>query len=443
MGFPSVHTVTGRLAAFAIFFTLSACSQDTGGLITLQPDPDLNTAAEVANQLATLEIMLDAVGGFEAVGDQQTSAGDFRAEDIDSDSEAELLAEIDVSGMGDLPKIWLSSSRNAGKDIAVRLRGLDPQDQLTAYGGKSPGRLIADDKMLDVTVPFNLVRGLRKPTVVAVTPLALPAGTYLGSIGFYLSTPLDQSSLPGHVRLRLASDSAAEVDVPGTLTGPRTCPFGTEMWTFTPSQCHRLGSGACNMRLVIDPQVTDSQGRQIQGPDGTPGFDKTITCTGLDGLGDCPPAKDCTGADIGPQSDIVCDRQTGLVHAAACSVGMGGCESLRDSYDWLLFDDLDTCQSYRPDSLMADGLCIAANPWPCQRDQDCQGIGPGVCDPVSEHCTPESCQDQCSGDVSHCVTDQGCLPRLGGCTDDCDVFGSCPELSQTCTLLENGMRVCR
>ena len=54
------------------------------------------------------------------------------------------------------------------------------------------------------------------------------------------------------------------------------------------------------------------------------------------------------------------------------------------------------------------------------------GVGTGTCGGDGQ-CVPDPCTDTCTPESLACVPTQGCLPKMGGCAQDCQAYGACPE----------------
>ena len=433
--------VAGTLV-FLAGLSLAGCGQtdqDADAIIKLVVDPALNSEREVAQQLSNIELLFDAQGGFQGVNDHNPKVDDFIAEDPDGDGETELLLRMGVSGRTTLPSIGLGAGSNRSTPIAVRARGLDSAGEVAALGGIDARILFSPSGRSEVEVPFNLTRTGLPPRIVAVAPLAVPRDGILDSIAFYTTHPLDTATLSGNISVRVVpSGGGGEEEVSGTFSESGACPFGTYMYTFTPAACHSSVHRLAGIKLAVGPGVTDTSGRELGGLTATINIEQTKE------FGACTPQTRCDeiGIAAAEDSDIACDLQTGLFAPAPCSAVAAGCQAPA-VFDWVPATGTPECQAFRPDTVHQNGACVVLNPWPCTGPGACAGVGSGTCDDGIGQCIPDSCTGSCTPDTLVCVSGEGCLPKIGGCTQDCGTYGACPEFDQECVLGESGGHVCR
>jgi len=428
------------------------CGQDgqMGAIITFSIEEDVNTEQELLDKTATLEVLFDAQGGFNSVG----SAEGFLPMDPDGDGQEELLWQIDMHSRDALPTLRLDPGSNTNKEISIRVRSLDENQQVVAYGGKDADTLFVSSEIKTISVPINLSRSQLPPRIVAVTPETLPKG-YLESIAFFSSKPLLQDSLKDRVHVFILNQ---DQEVAGQLQEPVHCPFGTQMWVFKPTECKTelaVPPSIPGIRLEIDAGVTDLQGMELVDENDEPGYHISKPSNDLTmGFGDCTiPGiiEDQASCDriiigINNSTDLICNPVNGRLIPAQCSISPDTCKGWRMVYDWVQAVDNSQCQSYRNDTFYYQDQCVIENPWICRNRNGgplvCQGIGIETC--VSDRCVPSECQDSvCADNLLICTADNKCLPRLGGCTDDCMAFGGCPEFQQECIMLErSGLYAC-
>jgi hypothetical protein len=400
--------------------------QDADAIIKLVADPALNSEQEVAGQLATIEMLFDAQEGFERINENNPKADGFAASDVDGDGEAELLLTMSVRGRNSLPKVGLDAGSNRETPIAVRVRGLDPDGEVAALGGIDPRVLFSAAGRNEVEVPFNLSRAHLPHQIVAVAPLSVPRGGVLKSIAFFASRPLDDSSLLESVSVKVLSTGGdGEEEVTGTTTGTGMCPFGTWMYIFTPADCHLSNHWLTGVKLDVG------------------GVSATISIDQVKEFGPCAPETNCEeiGIASAEDTDVTCDRLTGLFEPAPCSVAPAGCRGAA-VFDRVRAADTPECQAYRADTIQHDGECVVTAPWPCSGPDACINVGTGTCGGNGQ-CVPDPCTDTCTPESLACVPTQGCLPKMGGCAQDCQAYGACPEFDQECVLGESGGHVCR
>jgi hypothetical protein len=417
------------LAAF--FTACGEAEQDADAIIKLVTD--LNTPREVAEKLENIEMLFDAQGGFSG------KAEGFTTVDPDDDQENELLLTMYVGGKITLPVVGLNAGSHRNTPIAIRVRGLNSAEEVVALGGIDARVLFAPSGRSEVEVPFNLTRQGLDPRVVAVAPLVVPREGVLDSVAFYTTHPLDMSTVAGKISVRaVRSGGGNEEDVGGTFSESGACPFGTYMYTFTPSDCHRSNQWLGGVKLAVGPGVLDTSGRELGGTT------TTITIEQTKEFGACTPQIGCDEIGIASADDIdiVCDLQTGLFAPAPCSVAAAGCLG-GSVFDWVAAADTSECQAYRTGTVHQEGACVILDPWPCTGAAACSGVGSGTCDGGIGQCIPDSCTGTCTPDTLVCVTGEGCLPKIGGCTQDCQAYGACPEFDQQCVLGESGGHVCR
>jgi hypothetical protein len=210
------------------------------------------------------------------------------------------------------------------------------------------------------------------------------------------------------------------------------------MYVFTPSECHRSARWLGGVKLAVGPGVFDTSQRELGG------MTTTITIDQTKEMGACTPSTACDEIGIASVDDIdiVCDLQTGRYKPAPCSAAAGGCLD-GSVFDWVAAADTPECQAFRAGTVHQEGACVILDPWPCTGAAACSGVGSGTCDGGIGQCIPDSCTGTCTPDTLVCVTGEGCLPKIGGCTQDCQAYGACPEFDQQCVLGESGGHVCR
>jgi len=425
-----------KILIFLLGLLLAGCGeseQDADALIILLNDPALNTEREVAGQLETIEMLFDAQGGF------SKKAEGFTTVDLDDDQETELLLTMHVGGKITLPVVGLNAGSHRDTPIAIRARGLNSAEEVTALGGIDARVLFAPSGRSEVEIPFNLTRQGQDPRIVAVAPLEVPSGGVLDSLAFYTTQPLDMATLPDNISVRaVASGGGGEEEIGGTFSESGACPFGTYMYVFTPTDCHRSAHWLGGVKLAVGTEATDTAGRPLWS------MTTTITIDQTKELGACTPQTGCDEIGIASVDDIdiVCDLQTGRYKPAPCSVASAGCLN-QSVFDWVAAADTAGCQAFRPDTVEQDGACAILDPWPCTGSSACSGVGSGTCDEGIGQCIPDSCNGDCTPDTLVCVSGEGCLPRIGGCAQDCQVYGACPEFDQECVLGESGGHVCQ
>jgi hypothetical protein len=271
-----------------------------------------------------------------------------------------------------------------------------------------------------------------------VAPQAVPAGGDLTSVTIYTSGETDAASLAANAVVRIDPVGAGgAIDVEGAFTGPRACPFGTQMWIFTPATCHHQHF-LTGIEIEVPSAVLDTRGRPFRAST------SAIVLNQMKKFGPCEPRTHCEILGMGEagRTDLRCDLASGMFEPATCSLDASSCTDPDDTFGWARAISDDGCQAIRADTFHHDGFCPVEAPWPCDDVDACAGIS-GVCEGGSGQCQPEDCTDSCADDALHCVPAQGCLPRIGGCDADCQPYGGCPDLGQTCAPGEFGGHVCR
>lgn len=387
-----------------------------GVIINLVNNPRINSIDEILSQVAFIELVFDSLDGFTGVDGTSSSVGDFEVDDVDGDGMLELMLSLDVQGSNSLPRGQIDPGRNRDRRIAIRVRGVDASGAVVAAGELSAKRIFVPGRVVNELVPFNLTNQNLAPRIVWVSPETLPAPGTLRSLAFHSSKPLDEESLADHVHVYMSSDFNNETDVQGTLVGPQPCPFGTEMWRFVPSQNECTGTlGSPEIRLVLDPAITDQQGRGLVDDIGQPGFTRTLRSPSGLGFefGDCfilLPI--CSGVF----SDLFCIA--GMYHPIPCVSSPTGCIGSLQAFDWIRSDSLAQCVNWWEESQLGNGFCVFSQ-------------------------TAGSCFDgPCADDRLECVEGR-CMTRLGACTSNCEVFGGCLGYDQNCVANGFGSFVCR
>jgi hypothetical protein len=190
--------------------------------------------------------------------------------------------------------------------------------------------------------------------------------------------------------------------------------------------CFRSNHRISTIKLLLDGDLTAS-----------------ISINQAKEFGSCVPSVRCDAIGIAAveDTDITCNLLTGLFEPAPCSVAPAGCRGAA-VFDRVRAAGTPECQAYRADTLQQDGECVVTAPWPCSVPEACAGVGTGACGGDGQ-CVPDPCTDTCTPGSLACVPGQGCLPKMGGCAQDCQAYGACPEFDQECVLGESGSHVCR
>jgi hypothetical protein len=395
-----------------------------GAVIALTPDTTRNTPQQVLGQLARVELMIDARGGFKNLS---VEVEGFSVVDADGDSEDELLLAIEPPG-DRLPEVFLAPGSNRDTEIAIRARGLDEKGRVAAYGGVEAQQLFFERTVDRVEVPFNLSRSHLPPRIIAVAPESLPADMFprsVRSIAFYSSRALDPVSLERQLRVLVQDSKGWSATVKKALVR-RACAGGVEMWTYTP-ECRKASA----VKLMLGAGVTAADGAPLEGP-----FERLLDLS-LAQIGECPPIA-CSASS--PLSAPGARCAAGHWRPTACTLVASACSAPWEVFGWTRGEENADCEAHREGTMASGGFCVVQKPWPCYGDFNCPGTSLGGC--VDDHCKPATCTDSCPGaDPSLlCVPTRGCLPRIGTCAEDCTRFGGCPDFEERCDKTE---RVCR
>ena len=386
-----------------------------GVIINLVNNPRINSIDELLSQVAFIELLFDSPEGFTGVDGTSSSVGDFRVDDFDADGMLELMLSLDVQGKNRLPRGQIDPGRNRDRQIAIRVRGVDLDGEVVAAGELAAKKLFVPGQIVNELVPFNLTNQKLAPRIVSVSPETLPAPGTLRSLAFYSSKPLDEDSLQDHVHVFMSGDNGGETEVQGTLAGPYPCPFGNQMWRFVPQNMCPGTLGSPEIRLVLEPEITDQQGRGLVDDSGQPGFTKTLRSPSGLGFefGDCFILLPfCSGVF----SDLNCSG--GMYHPIPCVSSPTGCIGTLQAFDWIRAESTAQCVAWWEDSQLGNGFCVF--------------------DQFSGSCFDGPCTD----DRLECV-DGRCMTRLGACTSNCEVFGGCLDYDQNCVANGLGSFVCR
>jgi len=150
-----------------IALLVGACAAEPGAAdLELVQDPNLNTAAQVAEAVDSILMIVDSPDGLYGP-EREGVYGDIRITNADSDPALELVAAISVSDH--LPLIRLEQGGLPAKPLDIRLRGRDASGTITVATGGVRGVSIGD-AMSTVLVPFNLLVDYLPPFVTKVTP---------------------------------------------------------------------------------------------------------------------------------------------------------------------------------------------------------------------------------------------------------------------------------
>ncbi len=421
----------GGLLTFSLCF--AGCGDPKGIVLVPSPDAAWNTERQVAVRLSKIQLLLDGAGGFDA---SHTVDG-AELVDADGDGELEVLLTMDVAGRSDLPWIRIEPGQAPERPLSVRLRGLDGESRVLAYGGIEAQPLFAGHDRLNI--PFDLSRSALAPFVTAVSPGGAPSGSSLAALAFFASKPLDSGSMEGRAHVSL--DGVGELA--GSWNVRDGCPDGAQMWVFHPSGCWPASGASMALHLQLDQGVLDLDGQVLVDDEGQAGFSANLNLAILE-FGACQPVVECSALEpASHRVDLRCDTGSGLLEPADCSNASGSCLGLRSLFGVVAGEDTAACEAYRSGAVAVEGACVIMDAWPCLRQSDCRGFGTFVCDSGPGLCVPDACLGTCPVTGQICVPDWGCQPGLGACLESCAAYGSCAEFTQTCALRADGLWSCR
>jgi hypothetical protein len=181
---------------------LVCCADEQVALvITLVPNPEINTSADVAEQVNRLDVIFDAQGGFHGLdGEEGDTWGPYLVTDFDDDGDLELL--LSRPGREALEPFAVTAGQQGDRLLEITARGHGTDGLLRALGGSTGG--FREDRDTEVEIPFNLLPEYRPLRVLSLTP---PLGARnltspVDDIGFQLGGEVLETSLVGQVTLR-------------------------------------------------------------------------------------------------------------------------------------------------------------------------------------------------------------------------------------------------
>jgi hypothetical protein len=150
----------------ALLLALAACGDgdpDTALHLRLVPSPQ-TTEAQLLSQLDTVEIVLDAVGGFSNLPSGASQVGAFSAADVDGDGVTELIWSRSLGSS--LPDLWLTPGKNGDKLLEV-----------AAYG-RAKGQILVTAKASKI----GFTPGTIREVDLSLTPVTPPKPTTCASL---------------------------------------------------------------------------------------------------------------------------------------------------------------------------------------------------------------------------------------------------------------------
>jgi hypothetical protein len=190
---------------FAALGAVAGCSEPEVALrVELVPNPEVNTSEQVAALVNSLDVVLDADGGFDSLdAGEGDTWGSYLVTDFDGDGVLELV----LTRRGDvaLEPFGLTAGHQGSRSIRITARGIDTNRHLAALGG-SWGEL-EDGSTNTCQVPFNLLPDRRPLRVVSMSP---PSGSRsleapLEDVTIQLGSEVRLEAIEGNLLLRAES----------------------------------------------------------------------------------------------------------------------------------------------------------------------------------------------------------------------------------------------
>lgn len=275
---PSVAPPRALLAVLAALLVIPACHDDAASLwVRLQADPARQSEGDVASSIARLRLVVDLPApGQEISGlPAGSGSGELQYLDVEGDGAREPVYALPWPATDRLPLLQITSHRNAGLSVLLRVEGYDAADRLVAIGGVSAAVIGEAD---ETAVPFNLLPNRLPPRVVATQPEGGQVLPSLGDFTVTFSRKLELDTLsPATVYLDCTASDGTRTEWHPTVV------FVTEETFENPSltrhraqgllQANGAGGTTCAITVTAGP-VAD---------DGTP-FDQDATRPGADGF---------------------------------------------------------------------------------------------------------------------------------------------------------------
>jgi hypothetical protein len=308
-----------------LLLVLAACAPTPTATVqlVLSTTPDLCRTEDLLAQVATVTVVVSALGGLAGVSAPGPTAGGGTAVDFDGDGVLEVVFQTPLAGP-ELPILELGLPHNAGRDLTFRVLGFGagvapaPQSAV-AVGGVSAR--VAAGEVRKVGTPFNLLAAARPPRVVLCLP---PDGTpavplNLAAITLMFSTTVDEAT----------AVAAARVVAPDGQTLPTVATLETLSYAAAGGTTERRSlltlalAGALtepgDYVIEVAPGVVSTAGRRFDQDPSTPAEDGFVSRfqigSGVGGGGH--PCELCT-------TGYVCnDTGTGCLPVLDCAAGCG------------------------------------------------------------------------------------------------------------------------
>lgn len=290
---------TGALTFSLLTLTLAGCADPERRLVVeLVPNPEVNTSEQVAAVINSLDVVLDAEGGFEALDASEGDTwGVYEVTDFDSDG----LLELVLTRPGDdaLDSFALTPGHQGARMLRITALGVDIGQTLAALGATNTA--FSDELTTSCQVPFNLLPERRPLRVISMIP---PTGSQdleppIEGLTIQLGGEVLDTALEGRVHLR-----AVSVDLelePGLAVSY----VQTGMGRLTNLRFQDCILGPGEYTIVVDTEVCTTSGQcldQHLSMDGVQPFEGVIHVRGEPEPPDCAvvgvlsqtcPAEEC------------------------------------------------------------------------------------------------------------------------------------------------------
>jgi hypothetical protein len=344
------------LAFLGAALAVGGCAEEsTTLLVELVPNPEVNTRADVIALVNTLEVVVDAEGGFaELPADEGESWGPYQASDVDGDGDLELTLGR-PGGREALDPFAFEQGSQGDRVIGITVRGVTTTpDEVAALGGSAarfePGQ------QTEVEVPFNLVPAFRPLRVLSMNPAQGAQGltSPVTEISVQLGGEVQAEALEGAITLRdsRSGDAYAPLVTPsyvdsalGRLTNVKL----TECILYGGEYTLALSTEICS----VTGQCLD----QFLGVEGAQPFEGSFSIDGTDQPPECADgvmlAVECTDTSCDLGYD--CDDELGrCIQATGEFMPEGGGNPCEPS--WCLADDGLVCDP-------VNGCVLSCAPW--------------------------------------------------------------------------------
>jgi hypothetical protein len=302
------HLAAPPLALAAALLASSCSGEPTSLRLRISADSSLDTEGQVLAAIDRLELVLDARGGFAGVTGAGAAAGAFVAEDVDSDSELELVLDRDTAGLDTFPAYRLLPGSNAATRFSATAKGTS-RSEVAAVGAAASLRFV-DGESPEVQIPLNLRAKYRAPQVILTLPQngqsSVPGA--LSQIYVLFSKAILSSSLAGNLRV-VYSGTAGEKELQGAWTLSTTSVLDQGFEEDRTEATLKLAGCVLNpgtYRLEAGTGITDAAGTALdQSPpeEGQSGFEGTFTVSGTAAASPCSSSGGC-------KSDSDCNSAT-------------------------------------------------------------------------------------------------------------------------------------